>query len=436
MFTFGQINNYLQFIKKITSKELFKVTSLNSISVLIKIGVGFVSSKIIAVFIGPSGMAIVGNFRNFITSIESISTLGLQNGIVKYVAEFEEEQLRLKKTISTIVFCLLIATFLVSIILLLFSDFLNSMVFGASNEYQTIFKILAFCLPWYIASLVITAILNGFGAFKKVITISIIGNVIGLLLTIILITNFKIFGALLAMVLAPTLLFLVSFLYSNRKIKTISFNKEFIDFKIIKNLSEYSLMALVSAIIGPFVYLMIRNHIINTIGINEAGYWEGLSRIASYYFVFLSTIIGLYYLPKMAKAKLNKESNHLIWSYYRNILPIFIFGLLMIYALKDYIIPLIFTKEFLPIKELMFWQLLGDVFKAISLILGYQFFAKKLTLAFIISEAFSLLVLYFSSIYFINHYNIKGVVIAHCFTFFVYCLVLFIYFRKKVFTLR
>lgn len=423
----------MRFIKNITSKELFKVTSLNSLSVLIKIGVGFVTSKIIAVFIGPSGMAIVGNFRNFTTSIESISTLGLQNGIVKYVAEFENEQHQLKKILSTIVFCLLIATSIVSVCLLLFSSSLNSLVFGDTIEYENVFKILAFCLPWYIASLFLIAVLNGFGAFKKVITISIFGNGIGLLLTVILITNFNTFGALLALVLAPTLLFFVCLFYINDKVKLISFSRKFIDFSIIKHLSEYSLMALISAIIGPFVYLLIRNHIITRIGINEAGYWEGLSRIASYYYVFLSTIIALYYLPKMAKATSNSDSNRLIWSYFRNIVPIFILGLIMIYLFKDFLIPLVFTKEFLPIKSLLFWQLLGDVFKAISFILGYQFFAKKLTKAFIISEIFSLSILYISSIYFLNHYNIEGVVIAHCFTYFIYCIVLLIYFRKIVF---
>jgi O-antigen/teichoic acid export membrane protein len=423
----------LRLIKKIITKELFKVTSLNSISVFIKILIGFVSSKIIALFIGPSGMAIVGNFRNFITSIESISILGLQNGIVKYVAEFEQQHYKLKKMLSTIMFCLLIATVIVSVFLIVFSEALNRWVFGVSNEYQSIFKIVAFCLPWYIVSLFLTAVLNGFGAYKKVIYISIIGNTIGLVLTFVLITNFKTFGALIALIVAPTLVFFTSLYYFNGKYKLISFSKEYIDFSIIKNLSEYSLMALISAVIGPLIYLLIRNYIINTIGVNEAGYWEGLSRIASYYYIFLSSIITLYYLPKLAKSTSATASKVIVWSYYKNILPLFVVGLVFLFLLKDFLIPMLFTKEFLPITTLMFWQLLGDIFKAISLILGYQFFAKKLTKAFIISEIFSLSILYFSSIFLLNHFGIKGAVMAHCFTYFIYCIVLFIYFRKIVF---
>ena len=90
----------------------------------------------------------------------------------------------------------------------------------------------------------------------------------------------------------------------------------------------------------------------------------------------------------------------------------------------------LFTKEFMPVSELFVWQLIGDFFKALSLILGYQFFAKKLTKAFIITEILSLTILWFSSTYLLSIYGIEGIVIAHAFTFFMYFVVLGIYFRK------
>ena len=58
----------------------------------------------------------------------------------------------------------------------------------------------------------------------------------------------------------------------------------------------------------------------------------------------------------------------------------------------------------------------------IFLILGFQFFAKKLTVAFIISELFSLCVLYFSSIYLIQFFGIQGIVMAQAFDNLIYSL--------------
>ena len=66
------------------------------------------------------------------------------------------------------------------------------------------------------------------------------------------------------------------------------------------------------------------------------------------------------------------------------------------------------------------------------MILGFQFFAARMTKAFIITELLSLLILYVSSIMLINLMGSKGVVMAHALTYFIYLIVLLIYFRKKL----
>ena len=77
----------MDFFNSIFKNQLVKIVSLNSFSVGLKIGIGLITSKILALFVGPTGMALVGNLRNFLASVETISTLGFQNGIVKYIAE-------------------------------------------------------------------------------------------------------------------------------------------------------------------------------------------------------------------------------------------------------------------------------------------------------------------------------------------------------------
>jgi hypothetical protein len=82
---------------------------------------------------------------------------------------------------------------------------------------------------------------------------------------------------------------------------------------------------------------------------------------------------------------------------------------------------------------LFFWQLVGDFLKVAFLILGYQFFAKKLTVAFILSEIVSLAVLYFLSNYLIQFFGIQGVLIAQALDNFIYLSILVLYFRKSLF---
>ncbi|MFC4392221.1 O-antigen translocase [Flavobacterium quisquiliarum] len=424
----------MNFYKKIVQTSLFKITSLNSLSVVLKIGIGLITSKILAVFVGPSGMALVGNLRNFITSIENISTLGFQNGIVKYTAENEKNKAELQKIITTVFISLIVVAVLLAMILFSTADYWNIKIFGSNTEYLKILKVLAFALPFYGVSIFFVALINGLGRFQKVIWINIIGNVIGLLTSVFLILQFKTFGALLAIVIAPALLFFATFYLVQKEIDFFQIVKmDWFDFKILKNLSSYSVMALVSSVLGPIVFLAIRNQIIQNLGMEQAGYWETMTRISSYYLLFVSTILTVYFLPKLAKASTNQETKNIFWQFYKYILPVFILGLIILYCLRFFVVELLFTKEFLPVTNLFFWQFLGDVFKVSALILGYQFFAKKLTWAFIATELYSLFVLYAASLYYMKIFQIEGVVLAYAFQNLTYLILLAIYFRKSLF---
>jgi O-antigen/teichoic acid export membrane protein len=393
-----------------------------------------VTSKLLAVFVGPGGIALVGNLRNFMSSVETVSTLGFQNGIVKYVAEIQKDKLQVQKFISTVFISLLLVAALTSGMLYFFAVFWNQKIFGNHFEYDFIFKALSLALPWYAVSVFLVSVLNGLGNFKKVIWINSIGNTIGLLVSFVLILEYKTFGALLSIVISPALLFFVAFYFVNREIAVFKIiSSAAFDFSFIKKLSSYSLMALVSSVLGPLVFLMVRNNIIQTLDINQAGFWETMMRISTYYMLFVSTVLTVYFLPKLSTSEDNQETKNIFWNYYKGILPVFILGVTIIYFARFFIIRLLFTKEFLAVESLFFWQLLGDVLKVASLILGYQFFAKRLTAAFIISELLSLALFYFLSDYLMGLFGIQGVVMAQAIDNFVYLLILAIYFRKSLF---
>ncbi|SCY26870.1 polysaccharide transporter, PST family [Flavobacterium anhuiense] len=421
----------MSFYRKIIQTNLFKITSLNSLSVALKIGIGLITSKILAVFVGPSGMALVGNLRNFLTSLENIATLGFQNGIVKYTAESEKSRIELQKIISTVFIALVGVAILLSIILFCSASYWNEKIFGDNTEYLIVFKALSFVLPTYGLSIFFISVINGLGKFKKVISINIIGNIVGLLTSVFLIIQFKTIGALMAIIIAPSLLFFITFYLVQKEIQIFQFIKlDVFDFKVLKNLSAYSLMTLVSSVFGPFVFLAIRNHIIQDLGIEQAGYWETMTRISSYYLMFVSAILSVYFLPKLSKAQNNQETKTIFFQYYKYILPVFVLALAVLYFSRFFVIQLLFTKEFLPVTYLFFWQLFGDVFKVCALILGYQFFAKRKTLMFILTEFFSLSVLYFSSLYFIKEFQIEGVVMAYALNNLIYFIILFLCFRS------
>ena len=418
-------------IKKIMQQPLFKITSLNSIHILLKLIFGFITSKALALFVGVNGMAYVGNFRAFLNVLENFSLLGIQNAVVKYVSEFQNDRSKLKSVLATFGLLLLTSSIAISLFLILGADYLSKQIFNHSEIYSYVFYSIAVVFPLYVFSTFCISVVNGFQEYKNVIYIQIISSAIALIFSVFFIYYYSTIGALVSLIFAPIFVFFVSLFYLKKHIRFRDIlSIEFFDFKIVKNLSEYVLMALVSGVIGSFVLLKIRTDIVAITGLQNAGIYEGLQRISSYYLLFVSSIMAIYFYPKLAET--NSNSKEIVLHYLKTIIPLFTIGLVIIYFLRKLIIQVLFSSEFESMESLFLWQLIGDVLKATSLIFGTLLIAKKQTKVFIITEIISLSIMYFSSNWMLHAIGINGIVQAYAFTYLIYLVVLVIYFRKQL----
>ena len=393
---------------------LFKVAHLNTATIITKILAGIFTSKAIAIFIGVEGMALIGNLRNFISAIQSFAILGFYNGLVKYIAEFKNNAIKLSKTLSTAYYLGFVATILLSFLSYYNAQLINNFLFSSNYNYAYVIEIMALALPFYSLNMFSFSIMNGFSKYKILLIINIIGQILGLLITLLLIYQNNIDGALIAAVVAPSLILLITFVGFVNQRSLVSYVKiSNVSIDILKKFSPYALMALVSAIALPLVSIIIRNYIIDSVGIKEAGYWEAMNRISDYYLMFVTSLMTLYVLPRFNEIDNKTEFRNEVINLYKTIIPIFGIGLLAIYLLRSFIILLIFSKEFEPVEDLFLWQLLGDFVKVLSVVIAYQFIAKKMFTHFIIIEVFLVVIMYFSSVYLIDVFGVKGAVIGH-----------------------
>ena len=401
-------------IKYINTNVLFKVAHLNSATIVTKIVAGILTSKAIAIFIGVEGMALIGNLRNFLSAAQSISILGFYNGVVKTIAKVKDDSVKLSQTLSTAYYLCFFSTIIVAFTCYYNAQYINDILFSANYNYAYVIKIMALALPFYSLNMMSFSIMNGFSNYKMLLIINIIGQILGLLVTLLLIYNDNIDGALIAAVVAPSLIFLITLVGVINRRNLMSYIKpNQIRFDVLKLFGPYAIMALVTAIALPIISICIRNYIISEIGIKEAGYWEAMNRISDYYLMFIMSIITLYIVPRFSKIDSKREFRAEIFGFYKSIMPVFGIGLILIYLLKPIIVPLIFSDEFEPVENLFFWQLLGDFVKVLSIVIAYQFLAKKMFAHFIIIEVFLVVMLYFSSVYLIDIFGVEGAVIGH-----------------------
>jgi PST family polysaccharide transporter len=393
---------------------LFKVAHLNSATIVTKIIAGILTSKAIAIFIGVEGMALIGNLRNFLSAVQSFAILGFYNGLVKYIAEFKNDVLQLSKTLSTAYYLGFFSTILMSFFCYYNADSINVFLFSSNYNYAYVIKVLALALPFYSLNLFCFSIMNGFSKYRMLLVINIIGQILGLSITLLLIYQNNIDGALVSAVITPSLILLMTLVaIFNQKSLVSSVKITNVSLDILKKFSPFAIMALVSAIALPLISIVIRNYIIDTVGIKQAGYWEAMNRISDYYLMFITSIMTLYILPRFNEIDNKKEFRKEVFNFYKSVIPIFGAGLILIYILRQYVVTLVFSDAFQPVEDLFFWQLLGDFIKVLSVVIAYQFIAKKMFWHFIIIEIFLVVIMYFSSVYLIDAFGVRGAVMGH-----------------------
>lgn len=419
--------------KGFKSNMLLKIASFNSFSVLVKLLSGLILSKAIAYFLFPQGMALTGNLRSFLLSSQGISASGGENGLIKYTAENKNDHATLKKVISTSFFLVAGFTLLVSLTLVLFSTYFSNLVFGDTG-YAYAFKILACVLPFYTLNTLVLSIINGLGKYKNVIVINTIGYIFNVVIVVILLYYYRLEGAIIAIISVPSFLFFIT-LFWIKDIRYIFSSISFSSFSstYLKGLSSYIIMALFTALTIPIVHVLVKNHVIDKIGLDEAGYWEAMIKISRYYLVFVTSLFSLYLLPKLSENQTDKGFRDIIAQFYKTVLPIVILGFIVIYLLRYWIVKITLTGEFLPTQELFFWQLIGDFFKIASFAIAFQLQAKKMLIWYLFGELFYASAVYFLSVYFIDYFQIKGVVIAHAASYLLYFMLMLIIFRKSLF---
>lgn len=407
---------------------LLKVLSLNAFSVVVQFVLGIFSVRIISEFLGPNGMALTGNFRSFTSLFKSISILGLKEGLIKLFLENSESEDEKNNVISTFLVFFLLLSFLLAFLILLFAEDFSLYLFH-KVLFATYLQYFAVLLPFFVLQTFLVTLFNANQEYKKIVGIQIITNILLFVSSFYFIYKHNLEGAFLAIAIADFISFIVTLLFvRERFVFSFKFQSNY-----LKTISKFIGMALVSAVIIPVTSILVRNYIIEHSGLYNAGIWEAITRISGFYMMFFSAGLSLYYLPKLSALKADDEFTAELKYYFKILVPVFIGVLILVFLLKDIIISIALTSEFKPVSELLIWQLIGDLFRVMTLAFGFQILVKAMVSKYIFIEIIYNGLFLVLSFFLFDSLQLKGVMqaymIANAITFFV---VLFM-FRKLFF---
>lgn len=411
--------------------KLFKVSILNGIAVLIKTATLFVLNKILAIYVGPSGYAVIGQFQNFVQMVTTFSGSAINTAVVKYTAEYYDEPEKQKAIWQTATGIVFIFSITFAIFIFLLKEPLSIWVFK-TNEFSSVFIWFSLFLVFFNLNTLLLAILNGKKIIEKLVTANILGSLIALIVTSFLAMQFGIYGALVAIAIYQSIAFFMTAIICTRE---YWFKREYLigklDKKIVNKFGSFALMAIVSAICVPTSQIVIRHYLIGEYSEDYAGYWEAMIRFSGAYLMLVTTTLGVYYLPRLSELKEVEEIKKEVLLAYKFIFPLAVLGGLIVFLLKEYIIVILFSEEFLPMQSLFLWQILGDIVKIGSWILAYLMLSKAMTKLFVITEvAFSVLSVVLS-IMLTKLVGFDGISLAHLVNYSIYWLMLSIFIMRK-----
>lgn len=410
------------------------MTSLNAGAIIIRLFISAIIQRLLTEYVGPVGQAKVGQLRSFTQLLTSVTSLGTFNGIVKYIAEYKSDQIKLQQLFSSVFVFLILGVGITTPVLLIFSSEISTYLFS-SPDFSFIIKLTAVIIPFIAVQRVFNGVINGLSEYKKYVKIDLISYLLSASLSVIFLFQYNLEGVLVAIAITPVVQVLVMLLVFYRVlIEYIQFKGLKLQAPMARALLAFTLMSFVSSILLPLVEIDIRAMLDEKISGRDAGIWTNMTFISHNYMVFSGSIFTLYVIPKFAGIYDARNFKKEVISIYKTLLPLFAGGMILVFLFRNVIIDLIYPGQ-TEMAELFKWQLMGDFIRLASLVLAHQFLAKKLVMNFIFTEILSLGLFYGFAYYFADIYGIEGVVMAHFLRYLIYFFVVlflvFRYFKKQ-----
>ncbi|MBF6041657.1 O-antigen translocase [Pseudomonas sp. P154a] len=403
---------------------LIKTSLLNGIAVLVKMLTLLGINKVLAIYVGPVGYAALGQFQNAIQMITTFASGAINTGVTKYTAEYhysEEKQQAVWRSAGTIA---ITGSLLSSVVIFVFSADLAGWILK-NKEFAGVLRWFAATLVFFTLNTLLLAILNGKKDLVRYVAANIAGSLFAFVVTTVLSIFSGLYGALIALAIYQSISFFVTLMICCRAPWfRLAYMYGRVDKEVAKNFFKFTAMALTSAVCVPVSHILVRNHLGATLGWEAAGYWEAMWRLSAAYLMLVTTTLSVYYLPKLSELTHQSEIKDEILQGYKFILPCAAVCGLLMYVLRDFIIQVLFTADFLPMRSLFAWQLVGDTLKIGSWILAYVMLGKAMFKLFIASEVFSAISFYALTVILTKYMGLEGVSLAHALNYAIYWFVM------------
>lgn len=404
-------------------RSIVKATGVFGTMQVFRTLISVVSSKFVAVYLGPVGfglLSLLNNAVNIIVAITNFEFLTVATREVALVSNSEDDS-QLSKTIALLQRMAVVVGVLGAIVCLLFSKLLSTLTFGNADK-QHWFIILSFYLLITSFSNARMAVLQGVNNIKTLAICNVIAAFITAIGTVIIYYFLRIEGIIWVMLYSSIVLFLVTFYFTRQyKLSVNSFGfKEF--YHNSSPIFKFGFFMSVNLILGQICNFGIRLYL-NDSGASSQilGYYEVSSVILINYLGLIFNAMSYDFYPKLVaicndNEKVKQSVNHQIEIALILVTP----GIIFLYIATPFLIELLYTKDFSSTFLILKTALFSVILKAVIFPLGYIVLVKGDKKLFFKQALFSDFLNLVLSIGLYKYYGLLGLGIAYFLNYAIY----------------
>ncbi len=373
-------------------KSLLRATAILSGSSAVSIVLGVGSSKILATILGPAGYGYYGLLQSFVTVASILVGMGTATGLVRLgAAAAKENNYAAMASLCGGAWLLVVFTAApLLLILVLFRAEISRWALGTPDHSGAIL-LMGLTLIFTAALSIQNGILNAWHHVETLATYGIVNSVIHAMCGIVAVLLWHDRGIVPAIVVSAVLGWSASRHFLHRAVGASPVRPMFRDrLAAAQALFSFGVPYTASAMAGSGIQLAMPMIVVHLLNAESVGYYKAATAISVGYLGFLVTAMTQDYYPRVSVVKDRPHAlASLINEQHRFVMLLAVPAILGTLALLPYLVPLVYSTRFMPVVDILEWQLIGDIFKFSSWTISFAILARCKPSVFFLAESTS-----------------------------------------------
>jgi O-antigen/teichoic acid export membrane protein len=382
----------------------------------VKAVAGLIVIKLLAWKLGPDGFGLLGQLMTLVAITGMFAGGGITNGLIKVLAKSSIESKDGQAWLSTAFTLTTIISLIVAILLSVFSTALSDHLM--QGGFAALFICLGLAQAFVGYGSLIQAEASSRGESGFYAKVNILGTLLGTAILALSVSYFGFNGAAYSVMLMPAITGVVAFLFMffHRRL-LLQFFKFLFDRVRMRHLMSFSILALVGSTSVPIAQILMRDGLAQQFGWEQVGLWQGVIKLSDVYMQFVGVVLMNYVLPRYASASnvhsvIEEFKLSLMW-----LLSALLLGFVVLYGLRNFIVRLVFSDEFLPMTDYFLPQMVGDIFRTVASAISIIFMARGAVRVSILFEFAQGMFLFLAFIVMRDSFGAMAPVYAHVITY-------------------